>query len=93
MLTQIFLVVFNPVPEQLSFLSPEKPEIFFLINLIDNFHVILFKSPKALLLSQRVPPLLELVDKLLLYFAHVEDEAVLGGRPVLEGRSDAVEGN
>ena len=93
MLTQIFLLVFDPVPEQLSFLSPEKPGIFFLVNLFDNFHVVLFKSPKALLLGQRVPPLLKLVDELLLNFAHVENEAVFGGRPVLEGRSDAVEGN
>ena len=90
MLTQIILLVFDPVPEQLSFLSPEKSGIFFLVNLINNLYVVLFKPPKALLLSKRVPPLLKLVDELLFNFAHVEYKAILAGRPVLQGRSDSV---
>ena len=75
------------IPELLGLLPPEELELFLVIDLLDNLHVVVLDAAELVLLGQALPRLLELMDKLILYIADVPDKLFLSLCSFMQFRS------
>ena len=83
----------QPFPELFSLFPPEELELFVVVYLLDDVHVVILDAAEVVLLYQVLPRLLELVYEPILYFADVPDELFLYLRSFLQFWGDTVEGN